>query len=94
MYFRVFSEGKCTGWGYFLGLLKFQIFVWVCLIFQIFWSKLEMLGPSLRMKKNIEYPPPPWNYLWYKKKKTLKLEIVLIVIFYYLNETYSLNIVS
>ena len=26
MHFRVFPEGQCTEWGYFLGLLKFQIF--------------------------------------------------------------------
>ena len=27
MYFRVFSYGQCTEWGYFLRLLKFQIFL-------------------------------------------------------------------
>ena len=26
MYFRVFSWGQCTEWGYFGGLLKCQIF--------------------------------------------------------------------
>ena len=26
MHFMVFSEGQGTEWGYFLGLLKFQIF--------------------------------------------------------------------
>ena len=28
MHFRVFSEGQGTKWGYFFGLLKFQIFIW------------------------------------------------------------------
>ena len=28
MNFRVFSEGQSTEGGYFLGLLKFQIFFW------------------------------------------------------------------
>ena len=28
MHFRVFSKGQGTEWGIFLGLLKFQIFVW------------------------------------------------------------------
>ena len=27
-----FSLSQCTEWGYFFGLLKFQIFYWVCLI--------------------------------------------------------------
>ena len=27
MYFRVFSYGHCAEWGYFFGLLKFQIFL-------------------------------------------------------------------
>ena len=36
MHFRVFSEGQCDDWGYFLGMLKFQIFLGVCLIFQIY----------------------------------------------------------
>ena len=35
-----------------------RIFIWVCLIFQIFFrGKQEMSDPSLRMKKN-ESPPP------------------------------------
>ena len=39
MHFRVFSYGQCTERGYCFGLLKFQIFVWVVLIFQIiFWE--------------------------------------------------------
>ena len=33
MHFRVFSYGQCTERGYCFGLLIFQIFVWVCLIF-------------------------------------------------------------
>ena len=28
MHFRVFSEGQGTEWRIFLGLLKFQIFIW------------------------------------------------------------------
>ena len=28
MHFRFFSLGHCTEWGYFWGLLKFQIFFW------------------------------------------------------------------
>ena len=28
MHFRVFSEGRGTEWRIFLGLLKFQIFIW------------------------------------------------------------------
>ena len=28
MHFKVFSEGQCTEWRIFLGLLKFQIFIW------------------------------------------------------------------
>ena len=28
MLFRVFSEGQGTEWRIFLGLLKFQIFIW------------------------------------------------------------------
>ena len=28
MQFRVFSQGQGTEWGYCLGLLKFQIFIW------------------------------------------------------------------
>ena len=52
MHFRVFSLGHGTEWGYFLGLLKFQIFLG-CLKFLIFfWGEGKMLGPSPRMKKN------------------------------------------
>ena len=36
MHFRVFSQGHCTEWGYFLGLLKFQIFFGGFLKFLIF----------------------------------------------------------
>ena len=36
LHFRVFSEGQCDDWGYFLGMLNFQIFLGVCLIFQIY----------------------------------------------------------
>ena len=28
MHFRVFSEGQGTKWRIFLGLLRFQIFIW------------------------------------------------------------------
>ena len=28
MHFRVFSEGQGTEWRIFLGLLKFQVFIW------------------------------------------------------------------
>ena len=36
MHFRVFSKVKVQNRGYFLGLLKFQIFFWGCLKFLIF----------------------------------------------------------
>ena len=36
MHFMVFSEGQGTEWGYFLGLLKFQIFFRVLEISDIF----------------------------------------------------------
>ena len=39
MYLGVFSYGKCTEWGYFLGLQKFQIFFWVLDIPDIFFDK-------------------------------------------------------
>ena len=39
MHFRVFSEGQGTEWGYFLGLLKFQIFFVVFEIPDIFWGE-------------------------------------------------------
>ena len=65
----------------------------------IFWVAKIVLGMSdipdifggkqysLRMKKTWVYPPG--NNLWYKKKNTLNSKMVLIVIFYYLNETYK-----
>ena len=36
MNFKVFSKGHCTKWGYFFGLLKFQIFFGVLEIPDIF----------------------------------------------------------
>ena len=36
MHFRVFSKGHCTEWGYFLGVLKFQMFFGVLEIPDIF----------------------------------------------------------
>ena len=49
IHFRVFS---CQGteWGYFLGLLKFQIFLVVFEIPDIFW------GVNGRCWKKLEYP--------------------------------------
>ena len=38
MHFRVFSEGQGTEWRIFFGLLKFQIFIWVLEILDIFWG--------------------------------------------------------
>ena len=38
MHFRAFSLGHGTEWGYFWGLLKFQIFFWVLEIPDIFWG--------------------------------------------------------
>ena len=42
-------KGKCTDCEYFERILKFQIFLGVCLIF---FGKNQMLGPSLCSKKN------------------------------------------
>ena len=36
MHFRVYSEGQCTEWGIFFGLLKFLIFLGVFEIPDIF----------------------------------------------------------
>ena len=38
MYIGVFSYGKCTEWGYFLRLQKFQRFFWVLDIPDIFFG--------------------------------------------------------
>ena len=38
MRFRIFS-GQGTEWRIFLGLLKFQIFIWVLEIHVIFWGE-------------------------------------------------------
>ena len=52
-----FHKVKVQNEGYFLGLLKFQIF-FGCLKFLIFLgSEGLMLGPSLRMKKKMREPP-------------------------------------
>ena len=48
-----------TEWGYFFGLLKFQLFLWICLIFffgltvDASWSK-----HTYEEKKNENTPPP------------------------------------
>ena len=59
MYFRVFSWGKGTEWGYFLGLLKFQIF------FGGAWNSRYFFGVNGRFwvrayvcRKHQKTPPP------------------------------------
>ena len=39
MHFRVVSSGPVTEWGIFFGLLKFQIFIRVLEIPDIFWGE-------------------------------------------------------
>ena len=46
-------------WDIF-GVAKISNIFWGCLKFLIFfWGEWQMLGPSLHMQKEIEYPPPP-----------------------------------
>ena len=59
MHFRVFLKVKVQNGGYFLGLLKFQIFFGVLEIPDIFWSERWMLGPSPYEEKMRVPPPPP-----------------------------------
>ena len=51
MHFVFFSLGQGTEWGYFYGLLKFQIFFGVLNISDIFGGERKMLGLRLRMNK-------------------------------------------
>ena len=41
---------SCLNFKYLFGVLE---------ILDIFWGERYMLGPSLHMKKTLEYPPPP-----------------------------------
>ena len=57
MHFRVFSKGQCTEWRIFLGLLKFQIFLGVLEIPDIFGGRTIEAGPEPTYEeKMIVYP--------------------------------------
>ena len=60
MHFRVFSYGQGTELGYFLGLLKIQIFFGVLEIPDIFWGCTVDAGsePSYTEKNRVPPPPP------------------------------------
>ena len=71
MQFRFFFKVKVQNWdifwvakisNIFLGCLKFLIF---------FRGEQYMLGPSLRMRKKLEYPPPPGCELRYRPIGTM-----------------------
>ena len=57
MQFRVFLKVKVQNWDIF-GVAKISNIFLGCLKFLIFfWGERWMLGPSLRMRKKLEYPP-------------------------------------
>ena len=62
MQFRFFFSGQGTELGYFLGLLKFQIFFFGCLKFLIFfwgWTVDAGSEPTYAEKIRVPHPPPP-----------------------------------
>ena len=61
MHFRVIFKVKVHNGGYFLGLLKFQIFLGVLEIPYIFWGWTVDARPKPTYVKKWEYPPP-WDY--------------------------------
>ena len=68
MHFRAIFKVKVQNGGYFLGLLKFQIFFWGCLkflIFFFFWVNGLCWARSYVCRKN-ESPPWAWGMRGYR----------------------------
>ena len=58
MHFRVFFSRSRYKIGIFFWVAKISNIFWGCLKFLIFFfGERLMLGPSLRMRKKLEYPP-------------------------------------
>ena len=60
MHFRVFSEGQGTKWRIFLGLLKFQIYIWGAWNSWYFWGvNGRCWAWAYVWRKTESIPPPP-----------------------------------
>ena len=69
MHCRVFSKDQCAEWDYFLGVLKFKIYLGVCLIFNFLFIYLFFLGGGggkqymcwvqAYVYRRVPPPPPP-----------------------------------
>ena len=56
MHFRVFSKCQSREWGYFIGLLKFQIFFGVLEIPDIFGGLTVDTGPEPTYEEKMRVP--------------------------------------